>query len=182
MPEMLEQSRAQAVGPRSDRGGRHYCRHGLLSRDVECALVRLGERLKNIRRWEKKFRAVLRPRGQLAELLFDKWWSCHLRQLLIAKLEADAFAPDNSHHPTSNLPTLEERAQPTLVWSPEDDNDENYRCRLSNDLLSRLAVVQRYEAHYSREGHRMLALLVMMRDRGEETLTEIFGASLGVSK
>jgi hypothetical protein len=113
--------------------------------------------------------------------LFDKWWSCYLRQLLIAKLEANAFAPDNSHRVSSNLPALEERTQPTLVWPPENESDENFRCQPSNNLFQRLAVIQRYDAHYSREGNRMLALLLLMRDGNENTLVKIYSATLGVS-
>jgi len=182
-PAIGEKVKTRMVGgARSDKGLTHYSRHGLLSRDVERALVRFGEPIKNLRRRERKFRSVLRPRGEVAELLFDKWWSCYLRQLLIAKLEANAFAPDNSHRVSSNLPALEERTQPTLVWPSEDESDENFRYQPPNDLFQRLTVIQRYDAHYSREGNRMFALLLLMRDGNEDTLVKIFSATLGVSK
>jgi hypothetical protein len=182
-PEVVEESKTRTVnGIRRDKGRTHYSRHGLLSRDVERALVQFGEPIRNIRRWERKFRSALRPRGEVAHLLFDKWWSCYLRQLLIAKLEANAFAPDNSHRVSSNLPVLEERTQPTLVWPSENESDENLRPQPPDDLFHRLAVIQRYDAHYSREGNRMLALLLLMRDGNEDTLAKIFSATLGVSK
>jgi hypothetical protein len=182
-PAVVEQLKTRTVGGiRSDKNNTHYSKHGLLSRDVERALVRFGEPIRNIRRWETKFRSVLRPRGEVADLLFDKWWSCYLRQLLIAKLEANAFAPDNSHRVSSNLPALEERTQPTLVWPSEDESDENLPYQPPNDLFQRLAVIQRYDAHYSREGNRMLALLLLMRDGNEDTLVKIFSATLGIGK
>jgi hypothetical protein len=182
-PAMPVGSRTQTVAvARSDKGRTHYSRHGLLCRDVERALVRLGEPNKNVRRWERKFRSVLRPRGELAELLFDKWWSCYLRQLLIAKLEANAFAPDVSRRVSAGLPVLEERTRPTLVWPSEQESDDTFQHQLPEDLFQKLTLVQRYDSHYSREGNRMLALLVLMRDGGEEALIKVFGATLGVAK
>jgi hypothetical protein len=87
---------------------------------------------------------------------------------LIAKLEADAFAPGNAHRVSSNLQALEERTQPTLVWPSEDESDEDLRRQPPDDLFQRLALIQRYDSHYSREGNRMLALLLLMRDSGED--------------
>lgn len=165
---------------RSDKGQRHFSRHGLLSRDVERALVRLGEPLKNLRRWQRKWRSVLKPNGEVAELLFDEWWSCYLRKLLIAKFEAGAFAGNNSNRVSSLLPMLEERTQPTLVSLPEDEGDLDFRHQPSDDLLQKLTLTQRYHSHYSREGNRLFALLMLMRDGGEETLVKILGTTLGV--
>jgi len=167
---------------RSDRGQRHFSRHGLLSRDVERALVRLGEPIKNLRRRQRKFRSVLKPNGEVAELLFDKWWACYLRELLIAKLEAGAFAGNNSNRVSSLLPMLEERTQPTLVSLPEDEGDLDFRHQPSDDLLQKLTLTQRYHSHYSREGNRIFGLLLLMRDGGEETLIKMLGTTLGVLK
>ena len=167
---------------RSDKGQLHFSRHGLLSRDVERALVRLGEPIKNLRRRQRKFRSVLKPNGEIAELLFDKWWSCYLRELLIAKLEAGAFVGNNSNPVSSRLPMLEERTQPTLVSLPEDEDDLDFRHQPSDDLLQKLTLTQRYHSHYSREGNRIFALLLLMRDGGEETLVKILGTTLGVLK
>lgn len=167
---------------RSDKGQTHFSRHGLLSRDVERALVRLGEPIKNIRRWQRKFRMVLKPHGDVAELLFDKWWSCYLRQLLIAKLESGIFTGADAGPVSPQLPVLEERTQPTLVCSPQDESDENFRRHLPDNVFQRLALIQRYDSHYSREGNRMFALLLLMREGGEDMLVKIFGATLGVFK
>ena len=164
---------------RSDKGQRHFSRHGLLSRDMEHALVRLGERLKNLRRCQRKWRSVLKPNGEIAELLFDKWWSCYLRELLISKLEASAVAGSNSNRVSSLLPMLEERTQPTLVSLPEDEGDMDFRHQPSDDLLQKLTLTQRYHSHYSREENRMFALLILMRDGGEESLVEFFRSHIG---
>jgi hypothetical protein len=124
----------------------------------------------------------LKPNGEVAELLFDKWWSCYLRELLIAKLEAGAFVGNNSNRVSAPLPMLEERTQPTLVSLPEDEGDLDFRHQPSDDLLQKLTLTQRYHSHYSREGNRIFALLLLMRDGGEETLVKILGTTLGVLK
>jgi hypothetical protein len=49
-------------------------------------------------------------------------------------------------------------------------------------VFQRLALIQRYDSHYSREGNRMFALLLLMREGGEDMLVKIFGATLGVFK
>src|SRR5450631_3662239 len=64
---------------RHDKGTVHTTHCGLLSRDILRALVRSGESLRNLRRYEKKFRTFFKPRGTLGELIFDRWWSCYLR-------------------------------------------------------------------------------------------------------
>jgi hypothetical protein len=71
---------------RRDKGTVHTTHRGLLSRDIVRALVRSGESLRNLRRYEKKFRAVFKPRGTLGELIFDRWWSCYLLMHLLARL------------------------------------------------------------------------------------------------
>jgi hypothetical protein len=183
VPAIVQESSTPTLaGARSDKGQTHFSRHGLLSRDVERSLVRLGEPIKNIRRWERKFRSDLKVNGDVAELIFDKWWSCYVRQLLIAKLEAGAFAGDNSNRVSLHLPVLEERTQPTLVSLPQNESDVDSRHQPTDDLLHRLTLIQRYDSHYSREGNRMFALLLLMRDGGEETLVKIFRASLGSLK
>ena len=167
---------------RKDKGKTHHSRHGLLSRDVERALVRAGESLRNLRRQERKFRSVLKPQGDAAELIFDKWWSCYLRQLLIAKLEATAFVSADAKQGLSRLPVLHERAELTLIYPQDLDDDENFGQSIPNDLLQRLAIIQRYDGHYSREGNRLFALLLLMRDGGESTLVEILKTHLGINK
>jgi hypothetical protein len=167
---------------RTDKEQTHYSCHGLLSRDIERALVRLGESLRNLRRWERKFRSVLKPQGDVAELIFDKWWSCHLRQLLIAKVEAAAFLAGNPKRVSLRLPVLQEQSQPTLVYAPDGEEDENFGQHVPHDLLQQLSVTQRYDAHYSREGNRLFGLLLLMRDGGESTLVEILETNLGVNK
>ena len=124
----------------------------------------------------------MKPQGDAAELIFDKWWSCYLRQLLIAKLEATAFVSADAKEGLSRLPVLHERAEPTLIYPQDLDDDENFGQSIPNDLLQRLAIIQRYDGHYSREGNRLFGLLLLMRDGGESTLVEILKTHLGINK
>ena len=181
VPTVVVQSRTRtARKARTDKGQTHFSRHGLLSRDLERALIRLGEPIRNIRRLQRKYRSVFKPKGEIAELLFDKWWSCILRQYLIVKLEAEGFVPGNSSPGSPDLPVLEERALPTLVYSEEDDTETGFGHQPLDDLHQRLALTQRYDSHYTREGNRLFALLLLMRDGGEAALIKIFGAMGGI--
>jgi hypothetical protein len=181
VPAVVVQSKTRTLrSARTDKGQTHFSRHGLLSRDLEGALIRLGEPIRNIRRLQRKYRSVFKLKGEIAELLFDKWWSCYLRQYLIAKLEAAGFVPGSSNRDSPALPVLEEGALPTLVYSEDDDSGDDFQHRLPDDLIQRLALTQRYDSHYTREGNRLFALLLLMRDGGEDALVKILRAMGGI--
>jgi hypothetical protein len=161
---------------RRDKGRTHVTRYGLLSRDIVRALVRSGESLRTLRRHEKKFRSVFRPRGTLGELFFDRWWSCHLRLHLLARLESNVLTSDHPHPRPPILSELREGKLPTLI-SASNENEleiaQNVDADLSRDLLRELALAQRYDAHYAREANRMLGLLLVMHKGGMAALEKL---------
>lgn len=81
----------KSKGRRKDAGRLHAVRHGALSRCPLEALRHLGDNLKALRRMERRFRAELKPRGAVAEIVFDRFWSSYLRCLLAARTEAGLF-------------------------------------------------------------------------------------------
>ena len=69
------------TGRRKDTGRLHAVRHGALSRYPLEALRHLGENSKSLRRMEQRFRTELKPHGEIAEVVFDRFWSSYLRCL-----------------------------------------------------------------------------------------------------
>lgn len=170
---------------RRDKGTFHTTHFGLLSRPIVRALVRSGESLRSIRRYEKKFRSVFKPRGVLGEIIFDRCWSSHLRLYLYARLEAKVLVPGHSHRRSPVLPELREGDLPSLV-TPSDlaefDIAQKFDSELSEDLFRGLALAQRYDAHHSREEYRAAGLLLLMRKGGEAALLKIIGDGLKFAK
>ena len=165
---------------RKDKHRLHSMRHAVLSRYPLEALVRLGESLRSLRQIERKFRAELKPSGIVGEALFDRFFSCYLRCLLVAKAEATAFAPINQPAGEARLVTsLKDREVPTLVYQ---DSSETSEAHLSDDLLGQLALVARYDAHFSKEVYRALGMLLILRSGGETALEQCVGKILGVSR
>jgi hypothetical protein len=142
--------------------------------------VRLGENNRSLRRIERKFRAELKPSGIVAEALFDRFFSCYLRCLLATKAEANVFSPIHPAAGESRLITsLKEREVPTLVIQ---DSIETSEAHPSADLLRQLALVARYDAHFSKEMYRALGMLLILRSGGETALEQCVGKILGVNR
>lgn len=152
---------------RRDKGAVHTTHCGWLSLDIERALVRSGESPRNLRRYKRKFRAAFKPRGTLGELIFERWWTSHCRQVLIARLEAKLLVPDHSHRRSPILPELREGDPPLLVTPSGPTEFEGEPLR---DLFSGLALAQRYVSYHAREEYRAGGLLLLMREGGEDAL------------
>jgi hypothetical protein len=166
--------------PRKDKNHFHATRHGVLSRYPLEALASLGENTRNLRRIERKFREELKPSGILATTLFDRFFSSYLRCLLAARAEAATFA--QTDQPAGEPPhfvSLKERDVPTLVLQ---DSSGASTAHLPADLLRQLALAARYDAHFSKEMYRALALLLVLRNGGEAALDRCIGKILGVSR
>jgi len=157
---------------RRDTGRTHVTRCGLLSRDIVRALVRGGENVRTIRRYEKQFRAFFKPEGPLGEYFFDRWWSCYLRLHLLASLEAERLRPTKSHRRPAIEHELREGNLPALVTTDltEFEIAQRFDFDLPQDLVRELAFVARHDAHFSREMNRMLEPLLVMREGGEAGL------------
>jgi len=166
---------------RKDRGHLHAVRHGVLARYPLEALQHLGEDSKALRRLERRFRAELRPRGIIADLFFDRFWSSYLRCLLAARGEASAFLPaDQDASEATRVPALIQADLPALVLDDEQEV-KVLRQALAPDVLRHLLLVQRYDRHFSREMYQALALLLVLRANGEpgleQSITRMFGVA-----
>ncbi len=158
---------------------------GFCQRIFCIALARTGEKLRSIRRQEKRFRKFVRPRGTLGELAFDRFWSSYLRLILIARLEGKLLTSDHSRQSSKRRPELLERQLPTLVSDSEISElefSEDADSEFSQDMFHELALAQRYDAHYSREANRMLVILLGMRKGGMTALDELPPDKQGLSK
>jgi hypothetical protein len=165
---------------RKDKNRIHAARHAVLSRYPLEALARLGENVRSLRRVERKFREELKPSGILGAVLFDRFFSSYLRCVLAARAEAATFAPIDQHAGEPRLiASLREREVPTLVLQHSGRTSEAY---LSADLLRQLALAARYDAHFSREMYRALAMLLVRRSGGEAGLEQWVEKILGVSR
>lgn len=171
---------------RKDSGRIHARRHGILARNILSALGEMGENLRSLRRIEREFRATLRPRAPLGNLLFDRFWSSYLRLALASRLEANLFTDTKkgSASPPSS-PSITIGEKPTLIFASrtESPSGENVKVFLPSSLCQQLALVQRYDRHQSREMYRALALLLLMRRGGESALedwaAEVLGGTSG---
>ncbi len=169
-------------GRRKDKGHLHATRHATLSRYPLEALRHLGENPRTLRRLECRLRAELKPRGAIAAILFDRFWSSYLRCLLAARSELNALAPGEIAAGQGNgSPSLCEREVPTLVLPEAQDQRMTYQT-LPPDLFRQLVLVQRYDRHFSREMYRALAMLLVLRSSGEEGLEQSIGHTLGLRK
>ena len=169
-------------GRRKDKGHLHATRHAALSRYPLEALRHLGENPKTLRRQERRLRAKLKPPGVIGAIVFDRFWSSYLRCLLAARSELSALAPaDIPTGQKSAGPSLREREVPTLVLPEAQDQRMTYEA-LPPDLFRQLALVQRYDRHFSREMYRALAMLLVLRSSGEAGLEQCIRHLLGVKK
>jgi hypothetical protein len=185
-PEVVRAPNGKPRRKRKDKGGLHACRHGVLSMHLLTALSDVGENPKNMRRLERKFRAALQPAGELGALLFDRWWSCYLRLVLVARLEARAVATRTpGEGRTTPVPVLAPGKVPTLVLpsGPNGAGDsKGAEGGLSPEIFRQLALVQRYDRHFSREMYRALALLLIMKKDGEVGLEHWVRSTLAPMK
>ena len=169
-------------GRRKDTGHLHATRHAALSRYPLEALRHLGENPKTLRRLEHQLRAELKPRGVIAAIFFDRFWSSYLRCLLAARCELNALPPaEIPAGQGSGSPSLRQGEVPTLVLPERQDERVTYEA-LPPDLFRQLVLVQRYDRHFSREMYRALAMLLVLRSGGEEGLEQCIGHMLGVKK
>jgi hypothetical protein len=165
---------------RKDKNRLHATRHGVLSRYPLEALASLGENIRNLKRIERKFREELKPSGIVGATLFDRFFSSYLRCLLAARAEAATFAPvDQPAGEPRHFVSLKERDVPTLVLQDSSGVSETH---LPTDLLRQLALAARYDAHFSKEMYRALALLVILRNGGEAALDQCVGKILGLNR
>jgi hypothetical protein len=165
---------------RKDKSRLHAASHAVLSRYPLEALARLGENVRSLRRIEQKFRAELKPSGIVGAVLFDRFFSCYLRCVLAARAEAATFAPiDQPAGEPRLVASLKEREVPTLVLQDSGVTSEAY---VSADLLRQLALAARYDAHFSREMYRALALLLVRRSGGEAGLERWVEKILGITR
>jgi hypothetical protein len=155
---------------RKDEGRLHATRHGVLSRYPYEALQSLGEDIKKFRRLERRFRETLKPEGEIAGMLFDRFYAIYLRCILAARIEASAVTPTaTSASHSAVIPTLLQRDVPTLFW-PDEEKNPSIHANLSADLIRVLVLIQRYDRHFSREMFRALSSLLVSRDSGEDAL------------
>lgn len=167
---------------RKDSGHLHATRHAVMSRYPLEALRHVGVDVKQFRRLERRLRAALKPRGEIAGIFFDRFFSSYLRCVLAARLEASAFEPKAAGPPrTTSLPTLQERDLPTLLY-PEEHDRQLIGAVLPPDLFRELALVQRYDGHFSKEMFRALSVLLVLRSNGETGLERCIGQMVGARK
>lgn len=155
---------------RTDKARLHATKHGILARPLYEALVGRGENVRQLREIENALREELQPVGIIAELLFDRAWSSYLRCLLIVRTEARVLTPEQ---PTdfSFVPGL-----PKIDTAPFCFDDITF------SHLQHLALVQRYDAHFSKDFFRFVALLLAMRDGGKAGLSKQFEKSFGKNR
>jgi hypothetical protein len=179
----VQEELPQVPSTRKDKGRLHATNHGVLSRYPHEALVRHGENPKTLRKIKRDLLAELKPSGTpgaMFFLFFDRFWSSYLRCLLAAKAEAATSAPiDQPAGESQLIASLKEREVPTLVFPDSSGTSEIH---LSADLLRQLALVARYDAHFSREMYRALGILLILRGGGEAALERCYGKILGVNK
>ena len=139
------------------------------------ALVRLGENSRQLRNLERRLQAELKPTGAVGEIWFDRFWSSYLRCLLAARAEAMAFTPESRS--ADPIPVLKEDTLPTIVYEDPSSSDEF----LSSDLFRQLALIGKYDRHFSREMYRALAML-MISNNGNEGLERCLVKTLNINK
>jgi hypothetical protein len=166
---------------RADKNHLHSTHHGVLCREPLETLVRLGENKRHLRQIEKNFRAELKPSGTIANAIFDRMFCCYLRCLLAAKLEARALAAVDSPQASGRrrVARISSEELPTLIFS---DETQHHLQNLSSGLCGQIALVQKYDSHFSREFFRSLGLLLVLKNSGEVGLAKCIGKALGAHK
>jgi hypothetical protein len=155
---------------RTDKARLHAVKHGILARPLLEALVGRGENVRQLREIERVLREELQPVGILGELLFDRAWSSYLRCLLIVRTEARVLTVDG---PPSKLPVIPSLPVKEYPFSFDD---------ISFLHLQHLALIQRYDAYFSRDFFRATELLMAMRDGSKAGLTRQLEKPFGKNK
>jgi hypothetical protein len=161
---------------RPDKGNIHASRSGLLSKHILNALIRSGENLRTIRRQEKTFRALFKPTGAFREAIFDRLWSDYLRLLLLSRIEAAMLAPAEVSGEQAHL---REGDPPILLTFPGVNQSLDDP---GPDVLRGLALVTRYDAHFARDLNQKAALLILLRDGGDDALLQLLGEQFDANK
>jgi hypothetical protein len=161
---------------RKDRGRRHVTRHLIQSRYPLEALERAGENVRSLRHLERQLRAELKPAGAVGDVLFDRFFSSYLRCLLAAKSEMQLRAADLESGAMRSAPVPPENDAPVIIWERAEINAHT----LSGELLGKLALLQRYDLHFSREMYRNLVLLLSLRDGDKASLPHGLGRMFGI--
>jgi hypothetical protein len=165
---------------RRDAGRLHAVRHAVLSRYPLEALRHLGEDLKSLRRMERRFRTELKPQGAIADLVFDRFFSSYLRCVLAARTEANVFARQGQGaNKRDTEPRLVDGGLPTLVVEQSAEGGYLHEA-LEAVTLRELSLVQRYDRHFGREMFSALALLLVLRRKGEAGLEDALISAFGV--
>lgn len=161
---------------RKDKNHFHAMRHAILTQFPLQALVRLGESARGLRRMERELRAELKPTGIVGDMLFDRMFSSYLRCILAARREGLAvLASENAEDPPGQVPKLVEGELPVMIWgSPERAN-----VTVPAGVFRQLLLVQRYDAHFSKEMFRCFGLLLLLRNGGEAGLEQAIAKMLG---
>ena len=184
-PRRADSSRTDAVeepqevtAKRKDKNRLHSTRHAVLSRYPLQVLTRLGENVRSLRNLERKLRAELEPAGVAEGILFDRLWSSYLRCLLAARAEGVVFDPTDRHAEKPDCAAeIREDVLPTLILNDQAPANRGF----SPDLLKQLALVARYDRHFSREMYRAYALLLIAKKGGQAGLEQCLMRALGFS-
>src|SRR5208283_162416 len=175
---------AQKNGGRTDQGLLHAVRDSVLSRGLLETLTRYGENPRKLRGMEAELRSALKPKGPLGKLLFGRFWSCVLRQILLSRLEEIGLAPrSNASKRSMAIPSLREGPMPVLLTGEEHEDSTAVSGTieaLEPDMFRRLALIARYDRCASKEMYRTLGFLMLMRDDGEKGLASGIRVAAGI--
>jgi hypothetical protein len=180
-----DQEKKTQRGGRKDQGRLHAVRNSVLSRGLLETLAGFGESPRALRRIEAELRAQLKPSGPLGELLFDRFWSCVLRLILVSHLEGRRMtcsaAPSESD---AEVPYIQDGPVPVLVNRSKGETmrEASVAEVINRDLFEKLALIARYDRSASREMYRTLGLLLVMRDGGSKSLTTAVRAAAGLKE
>lgn len=166
--------RDRAKRKRSDCNRLHATRHGMLSKSPLQSLAARGENVRQLRRIERQLSAELRPVGIIGEILFDRLFSSYLRCVLIARTEEASMASGDRSNEAGESLELREAHLPTLVSSTSD----LLAAHFSKELVAQLAIVRKYDSHFSREFYRSLGMLLIAKNEGEGGLLRQFAKVL----
>ena len=143
---------------RTDQKQLHITNHNILSRHPLEALVKTGENVRELRRFERALLAEVQPEGIVAQCLFDRCLSSYLKGLLINSAEKNLFEAENR----------------SLALGGGHQND--------SDFFKNLSIIQRYDSHYSREFFKTLAVLLAIRGTGQAGLARVLGKAFAQGK